>query len=132
MRNNAEGDRPVRRILPDRSIPIIHQLIAVVLELLAKVVEHRPGFVAGGAAQTIFARESGKGVRVADGKGEKRDARNTLLARRFRAEVIESSWCNAKLEPLGPVTTSQKLLPLLPTFESGSRPAIRLFFPQQC
>ena len=65
---DAHGDRPVAVVLPDRSIPIIHQLVAVVLELLAKVVEHRPGFVAGGAAQAIFSREGGKGVRVADRK----------------------------------------------------------------
>ena len=70
LRNNAEGDRPVRRILPDRSIPIVHQLVAVVLKLLAKVVEHRPSFVAGGAAQAIFPGKGREGMRVANGKEE--------------------------------------------------------------
>ena len=47
------------------------------------------------------------------------DASSTPLAKRFRAEVIESSWYYAKLERLGPVTTNQKLLPLLPTLTVG-------------
>jgi len=62
-RRDAEHHRPVPRILPDRGIAIVHELIAVVLELLAEVVQHRPRLVAGRAAQAVLAGESRQGVR---------------------------------------------------------------------
>src|SRR6202035_1077594 len=57
-----EGDRPIAWILPDRSIAVIHQLIAVVFEFLAEVVEHRPRFVAGRATQAVFSGEGRQGI----------------------------------------------------------------------
>src|SRR5579864_9185086 len=63
-RRDAEGDRPVTRILPDRRIAIVHQLITVVFEFLAEVVEHWPRLVAGGTAETILASKGRKGIRV--------------------------------------------------------------------
>src|ERR1700741_2626873 len=63
-RRDAEGDRPVTRILPDRRIAIVHQLIAVVFEFLAEVVEHWPRLVAGRTGETILASEGRKGIRV--------------------------------------------------------------------
>src|SRR5579863_1143143 len=62
-RCDTEGHRPVAGILPDRSIAIIHQLVAVVFELLAKVVEHGPRLMASRTAQAIFAREGGQSFR---------------------------------------------------------------------
>ena len=41
-RNDAERDRPIAGILPDRGIPVVHQLVAVVFEFLAKEIQHRP------------------------------------------------------------------------------------------
>src|ERR1035441_2669840 len=43
--SDAEGERPVSGILPDRRIAVVHKLIAVVFELLAEIVEHRPTFM---------------------------------------------------------------------------------------
>src|SRR5947208_16609540 len=45
-RCHAERDRPIGGILPDWRITIVHQLVAVVFELLSKVVQHWPGFMA--------------------------------------------------------------------------------------
>ena len=58
VRRDAEGDRPVRRVLPDRRITIIHQLITVVFKFLTEVVEHRPSFMAGRTAQAVLPGES--------------------------------------------------------------------------
>src|SRR5258707_6844587 len=33
---DAEGHRPIRSLLKDRSVPIVHHLVAVVFELLAE------------------------------------------------------------------------------------------------
>src|SRR6185437_8286609 len=70
-RRNSYGHRPITVVLPDRSVPIIHQLVAVVLELLAEVVEHRPGFMTGRTAQAILSREGRERVRITGGKEEK-------------------------------------------------------------
>src|SRR5260370_28498007 len=44
-RKDTKRHRPVSRILPDRSIAIVHELIAVVFEFLAEVIQHRPTFM---------------------------------------------------------------------------------------
>ena len=62
-RRHAQRDRPVPRVLPDGSVFVVHQLVAVVFEFLAEVIEHGPGFVAGGTTKPILAREGRKGVR---------------------------------------------------------------------
>src|SRR5579872_3578642 len=72
-RNDTERDRPVSRILPDGGIAVIHQLVAVVFELLAKVIEHRPGFVTGGTAETVFTGECRQGVGPLPGTENKKD-----------------------------------------------------------
>src|SRR5258708_14056948 len=56
-RQDAESNRPVPRVLPDRSIAIIHELVAVILELLSKVIPHRPGLVPPWPAQSILSCE---------------------------------------------------------------------------
>src|SRR5579864_2629409 len=61
---NTERYWPVPRILPDRGIPVVHELVAVVLELLAKIVQHRPGLMTGRAAQTVLPGKRWKGVRA--------------------------------------------------------------------
>ena len=61
---NTKGDGPVGGVLPDWRIPIIHQLVAVVLELLPEVIEHRPSFMASRATQTIFSGKGGQSVSV--------------------------------------------------------------------
>src|SRR5260370_14487370 len=62
-RQDAEGDRPVSGILPDRGVAVVHELIAVVFEFLAEVVEHGPGLVAGRAAQAVFSGEGWQSIR---------------------------------------------------------------------
>src|SRR6202790_4121913 len=57
LRRDPESYRPVRRILPDWGIPIVHQLITVVFEFLSEIVEHRPSLVTGRASQSIFSGE---------------------------------------------------------------------------
>jgi hypothetical protein len=60
---DAEDYRPISGVLPDRSIAIIHELVAVVFELLSKVVQHRPRLMASRAAQAILPGEGRQGVR---------------------------------------------------------------------
>src|SRR5712691_6810582 len=43
--SHAQSDGPVGRVLPDRSVAIIHELVAVVLKLLAKIIQHWPGLM---------------------------------------------------------------------------------------
>src|SRR6266542_3874582 len=68
-RRHAEGDRPIGGILPDRRIAVVHELIAVVFELLSKVIQHRPCFMTSRTSQAIFSGECRKGMGAA-GKGE--------------------------------------------------------------
>src|ERR1035437_245923 len=56
--NDAERDRPVSRILPDWRVAIIHELVAVVFELLAEEIQHGPAFMTGGATQAVLPGES--------------------------------------------------------------------------
>src|SRR6266849_11176377 len=71
-RRYTEGDGPVSVVLPDGRIPVIHQLVAVVFELLPEVIEHGPSLMTGRTAQPIFTGESGKGVGVVNkASGEK-------------------------------------------------------------
>src|ERR1700691_1621101 len=46
-RSDAERDWPVSRILPDWGIAIVHQVVAVIFDFLAKVIEHGPAFMVG-------------------------------------------------------------------------------------
>src|SRR5580704_11159340 len=70
-RRDAEGDRPVGGILPDRCVPIVHQLISVVFELLSKVIQHRPGFVARRTPQAILASERGQRMSILEAAKDK-------------------------------------------------------------
>src|SRR6185312_12260023 len=111
-RRDSYGHRPIAVVLPDRSVPIIHQLVAVVLELLAEIIEHRPGFMAGGTAQAILSRKGGEGVCVAGGK-EKKDGRQQHTAgETFRGRGHRVLLVLRQTGQPGPVTTNQKLLPL--------------------
>ncbi len=62
-RRDTEDHRPISRVLPDRGVAIVHELVAVVFELLSKVVQHRPGLVASRAPQPILSGESREGLR---------------------------------------------------------------------
>ena len=53
-RGNTQSDRPVRSVLPDRGIPIVHELVAIVFEVLAEVIQHGPGFMTGRTPQSVF------------------------------------------------------------------------------
>src|ERR1700747_2921973 len=65
VRSDTERDRPIGGVLVDGSIFLISHLVAVVLELLPKRAEFRPGFVARGAGHTVLAGERRDGVHVA-------------------------------------------------------------------
>src|SRR5580704_1443101 len=54
---DAERHRPIRRLLVDRSVAIVPQLIAVILECLPERAKHRPGKMACRARHSILARE---------------------------------------------------------------------------
>src|SRR6266568_9514125 len=56
------GDRDVGRRRCDGVVLAQPQLVSVVAEGPAEVVQDRPGLVAGGAAQAVFPREGGKGL----------------------------------------------------------------------
>src|SRR5579859_2858045 len=71
--NDTERNRPISRVLPDRGIAVIHQLVAVVFELLPKVIEHRPGLMAGGTAEAVLTGESREGVRTLSGTENQKD-----------------------------------------------------------
>src|SRR4029077_3555939 len=61
-RGYSEGDWPVRRVLPDRRIPIGHQLVASVCETPAQVVQNCPCNVTGRASKAIFSGKRREGV----------------------------------------------------------------------
>src|ERR1700720_2073665 len=62
--SDAERDGPVRRLLKDRGIAVVHHLIAVVLKVLAKVVELGPRFMTSGTGHAVLARKSRNGAHV--------------------------------------------------------------------
>ena len=72
-RRDAESDWPVARVLPDRGVAIIHELIAVVFEFLAEEIQHRPTFMTSGATQAIFSGEGRYGARRLTGAQEQKD-----------------------------------------------------------
>src|ERR1700676_2326613 len=53
-RKDTERYRPVSGILPDRSIALVHELVAVVFEFLAKVIQHGPTFMTGRTAEAVL------------------------------------------------------------------------------
>src|ERR1700687_2477139 len=57
---DAERYRPVGRLLEDRSVPLVHHLVAVVFERLTKRTPHGPTLVAGGAGHAVFSSKSRK------------------------------------------------------------------------
>src|SRR5947209_19998449 len=59
----SQGNGPIRRILPDRRVTVVHELVAVVFELLSKVIQHWPSFMARRTAQSVFSCEGWKRVR---------------------------------------------------------------------
>src|SRR5260370_37123496 len=69
-RDDAERNRPIAGVLPDRSIPVVHELVAVVFEFLAKIIQHRPGLMTGGAAEAVLPGERRKGVRILVAQGK--------------------------------------------------------------
>src|ERR1700730_4981679 len=63
-RSNAERDRPIPGILPNRSVTVVHELVPVIFEFLAKIVQHGPGFMTRRAAQSILPGKCRQSIRV--------------------------------------------------------------------
>src|SRR5215467_16124766 len=59
LRGDSKGDGEITYVLPNRSIPLVHYLIAIVLEDLAEIIQLWPSLVTRGAAKPILPRESG-------------------------------------------------------------------------
>ena len=72
-RNDAEGDRPVPGILPNGSIAVVHELVAVVLEFLAEEIEHGPTFMTGGATQAVLPGKGRESARRLTGAQDQED-----------------------------------------------------------
>src|SRR3984893_10534740 len=85
--SDAARDGPVGRLLKNRGIAVVHHLIAVVFEVLAKVVELGPRLMTCGTGHAVFARKSRNGAhvhrrwwdgdcgaRVCKNKGEKQES----------------------------------------------------------
>jgi len=85
-RRDVDRHRPIAGFRGDGIILAEPQLIAVVAKIPAKIVEHGPGFVAGGTAQTVLAGERGYrrgGAANARLNPAQRPIRNTKLSSRF-------------------------------------------------
>src|SRR5215472_11070544 len=91
VRGDAEGHGPIRRVLVDGSIFLISQLIAVVLELLPKRAELRPGLVARRARHAVLACE---GRYRADASCRARKSGSRTQRRRKEKPIIHSDECN--------------------------------------
>ena len=57
-RNRAERNRNVRGLLIDGGVAARHQLVAIVLECLTKIVELGPGLVTIGTTQVVLSGKS--------------------------------------------------------------------------
>src|SRR5713101_7475498 len=71
--NDAKCSWPIRGVLPDWRIPVVHQLIAVVFELLSKVIQHGPSFMTGGTAQAVFPGKCRNCVGLAGGSKKEKE-----------------------------------------------------------
>src|SRR5579862_9696287 len=78
--SDAERDRPIGWVLPDRRVAIVHELIPVIFELLAEIIQHRPCFMAGGAAQAIFASKCRQGISSGQGRKRKHKEQKTYYS----------------------------------------------------
>ena len=58
-RCNAECYRPICRVLVDRGISVVAELVAIVLERLSERAQHGPCLVTGRTRHSVFARECG-------------------------------------------------------------------------
>src|ERR1700704_490723 len=68
VRSDTKGDWPVRRLLKNGSVAVVHHLVAVVLECLAKVIQFGPSLVTGRTGHTVLACERGDGTEVKRGR----------------------------------------------------------------
>src|SRR6266700_1790280 len=64
LRRDAEGDWEIARLLVDRGVVLVHELISVVTEGLPKVVKFRPSGVASRTRQAILPGKCGNGPHV--------------------------------------------------------------------
>src|ERR1700680_1725665 len=69
IRSNPERDREIRGMLIDRTVAIIPQLVSIVAEGLAKVIQFGPCGVTRRTRQTIFASKRGNGSHFVQGQG---------------------------------------------------------------
>src|ERR1700676_2233091 len=106
-RNDAEGNRPVSWVLPDRGIPVVHELVAVVLELLAEIVEHRPRLMTRRAAQPVLPGERWKSVRILAA------AKDQPTQTQRRHQEMFCRWCRPTKAKVHPHTHADSLQFLL-------------------
>src|ERR1700676_4311936 len=106
-RNDAEGNRPVARVLPDRGIPVFHELVAVVLKLLAEIVEHRPRLMTGRTAQPILPGKGWKSVCILPA------AKDQPNQNQRRHQEMFCRWCRPTKAKVHPHTHADSLQFLL-------------------
>src|SRR5215472_5146204 len=91
VRSDTEGDWPIRWVLVDGSVALISHLVAVVLELLPKRAELRPGLVARRTGHAVLACE--RRYR-ADASCRARKSGSRTERRRKEKPIIHSDECN--------------------------------------
>src|SRR6266403_1866174 len=60
--SDTKGDRPVRRLLKNGSVAVVHHLVAVIFEGLPKIVELGPRFMTSRAAHAVFTSKGRDGA----------------------------------------------------------------------
>src|ERR1700687_3878292 len=65
LRRDAEGHRPIGRLLKDGSVSVVSHLVSVVFELLSEGAEFRPRFMARRARHSVLSCECRKSARRA-------------------------------------------------------------------
>src|SRR5882762_742679 len=73
---DAEADRPVCRLVENRGVLVVPELVAVVFEDLAEIVEFGPSLMAGGAGKSILTCEGRNGLRARTGGNQEQRQRN--------------------------------------------------------
>jgi hypothetical protein len=79
-------------MLPDRSIAVVHELISVILESPAKVIQYRPSDMTRGTTQSVFTGERWDRVRMVCGSNNQKEQQKSARQVSPGRDHAQSSW----------------------------------------
>src|SRR5882762_5217801 len=88
---DAEADRPVCRLVENRGVLVVPELVAVVFEDLAEIVEFGPSLMAGGAGKSILTCEGRNGLRPRARRNDEQSQREKSEGPRAESRLLAAT-----------------------------------------